>query len=511
MLFTVFQLIFFPVLLHFKISNNIFYKIIINFLVLIITIILITQISCLLISNNFLSTLTLFNLKEGSALGTKGLILLILSFLIVITSLIAGNFFYKNFNKKIITIFSILIIISLPLDKTPTYSFYKTIKSYFKLKNSSKLEKKDLENINNKITKNFIVKNSDSKKFIDVENKTNVIVIFIEGMSYDIISKNITPNIYNYMQKSINVNNYYNHTAATFRGLRGQLTSSYQLTGGYYNNQTGIGQMDKKSINRKYKNSNVFSIAQILNQYGYDSYFQTPLSKDSALNSIFEPMGFKKSFGYEDHKNLNIIKNESMSDKNTYELLFNNIQKLDQPFFYGVYNRDTHLGMDSRDIKFKDGKNSYLNQFHNMDYWFGNFIKKFNESSISNNTILVFTADHATYPSKEFLKTFNVKNDYFFDKIPFFIYKKGLTPKIFDAKGKNSLSLAPTILDILGIHNVNNKFLGSSLFEVEYNPIENYIYAEGDQYLTSQNNEIQLIDDKSLKDKIFLLQKFGDN
>lgn len=93
-----------------------------------------------------------------------------------------------------------------------------------------------------------------------------------------------------------------------------------------------------------------------------------------------------------------------------------------------------------------------------MDYWFGEFIKDFNAKEISQNTIIIVTSDHSTYPEPEFKKTFNIDANYFVDKIPLIIYKKGISPNSIDVDGLNSLSLAPTILNILGIQNSPNIF-----------------------------------------------------
>ena len=61
----------------------------------------------------------------------------------------------------------------------------------------------------------------------------DVVLIFTEGLSQNIIDdeRNIMPNVRMYEDKSLNFTNYYNHTAATYRGLIGQLYSGHQ-----YNN-----------------------------------------------------------------------------------------------------------------------------------------------------------------------------------------------------------------------------------------------------------------------------------
>lgn len=76
----------------------------------------------------------------------------------------------------------------------------------------------EISDIKSKYTKEIVTNDSYSHEIINGNGK-NILVIFIEGMSSLVISKELTPNLYEFRKKSISFNNYYNHTAATFRGL----------------------------------------------------------------------------------------------------------------------------------------------------------------------------------------------------------------------------------------------------------------------------------------------------
>ncbi|MDD0274464.1 LTA synthase family protein, partial [Shigella flexneri] len=75
----------------------------------------------------------------------------------------------------------------------------------------------EISDIKSKYTKEIVTNDSYSHEIINGNGK-NILVIFIEGMSSLVISKELTPNLYEFRKKSISFNNYYNHTAATFRG-----------------------------------------------------------------------------------------------------------------------------------------------------------------------------------------------------------------------------------------------------------------------------------------------------
>lgn len=170
-------------------------------------------------------------------------------------------------------------------------------------------------------------------------------------------------------------------------------------------------------------------------------------------------IGFNKIYAHS--------KNENLTDKEMYDFIYKNLQQLSKEkkkFFLGAYILGTHHGLDSPDAKYGDGSNPYLNKFYNHDIWFGEFLKKLKSSTLYDNTILVVTTDHATHPSPEFKQTFSSDVPYFVDKVPFIIHYKGVNPMQIDANYRNSLSMTPTVLDLLQICNVKNNFLGNSIF-----------------------------------------------
>lgn len=174
------------------------------------------------------------------------------------------------------------------IKNTPVNSFFSTLKKFYK-EQSSFLSKDEADDLYKKLNKTIVYKSSNIEKYLDVDKGNNIIVIFIEGFSADIISKEITPNLYEFSNNSLTIKNYFNHTAATFRGLRGQLTSSYQMLGGYYSNNSGLGQLTEKEISQKFYKSKITPITKILKENNYHSYFQASNSKriTTKLNVIY--------------------------------------------------------------------------------------------------------------------------------------------------------------------------------------------------------------------------------
>ncbi|NPJ35531.1 LTA synthase family protein, partial [Escherichia coli] len=118
---------------------------------------------------------------------------------------------------------------------------------------------------------------------------------------------------------------------------------------------------------------------------------------------------------------------------------------------------------------------------------------------------------HASYPSEDYKKTFKTDNTFFVDQIPLIIWSNGVEFKDINAHGLNSLSLTPTILDILGIKESHNMFIGESLFEKEKNKNElNCTSAIGDLYVKTCNGKMEIEKRKEKIELIKQLQLFGD-
>lgn len=304
---------------------------------------------------------------------------------------------------------------------------------------------------------NFFLRNSIASGPVPFSAKDyNIILIFTEGTSSRVLSSELTPHVTKLERRALSFKNYFNHTAATFRGIRGQLISGYQIQGGYDAYHHNLRQEEQEHLRKKLQQQKN-SLPNILERYGYSSIFVSPHKQDYGFTQFLEQVGFDTV----------LAEDKMRSDKELYESLAETAiaaHSEGRKFFLATYPLGTHHGFDSPDLKYGDGSNPYLNKFHNQDHWFGEFLKAIETAGVLENTLLVFTTDHCTYSTPEYRKTFRTDEKYFVDRVPLIIYAKGINPQIFDAKNQNSLSLAPTILNMLSLEKVENHFLGSSLF-----------------------------------------------
>lgn len=413
-------------------------------------------------TGEYLASLTVFNINQFHDIGSHifSIISIILGYLLLyfVDFIVSRKVKYICNIRNILSIcivFFIILYCEINIITFPIHNFVNTAHDVVKIYTYKPEHINKEIFIRNKIpcySKDYNINIQEHKEY-------NVIILFMEGTSYRVLSEEVTKNLWDLKNNSINIVNYFNHTAATFNGIRGQLISGYQLNPGVQSLNSNIDITTVPDFILKNTYSSVVSLPTILNDLGYNTVFVSPHPNPSVFNSWMYTIGFNKIYAHP--------KNMNLTDKEMYDFIYQNLQQLSKEkkkFFLGAYILGTHHGLDSPDAKYGDGSNPYLNKFYNHDIWFGEFLKKLKSSTLYDNTILVVTTDHATHPSPEFKQTFSSDVPYFVDKVPFIIHYKGVNPMQIDANYRNSLSMTPTVLDLLQICNVKNNFLGNSIF-----------------------------------------------
>lgn len=308
----------------------------------------------------------------------------------------------------------------------------------------------------------------------------NVILIFAEGLSENIIddNRNIMPNVQKFRDESLSFQNYYNHTFATLRGLIGQLYSGYQLE----NNDSNM----------------LCSMQSIFKQKGYQTAFINTEPTNIDFTNYLENFQFDELV-----TNMDLVdpSAEYIHDKDAFDILYDTVKRqseMGKPFFTSIYTFGTHVSLESPDERYGDGNNALLNRFYNLDYQFACFLEKFKNSELIDDTILIFTTDHATYEDDDFLKTFPEYQRHCMelDKIPLYIYHNNIIAEKIDVDGRNSLDLAPTVMDYLDI-SLPNYFLGRSLFAPKQEEFSyDTVFYEPSYILKSDHAKIEVLTDE---------------
>lgn len=322
---------------------------------------------------------------------------------------------------------------------------------------------------------NTIVRASDGNQSINKEPK-NIIILFSEGFSarlmapYSTSFPGLTPNIEAFSKSTIRVDNYYNHTYATYRGLGGQLCSIFP-------------------VGRLYKEVDYHCLGHALQKQGYRTRFmvsQTLANTD--LDQVFRQAGIQEVDGWESVAALTSYDKEGTTivpDRVLFDGLIERLKLEEQekqtrtessPFMIGLYNFETHTG-----VHLSEKNDSYvgtessprepnyvLDTFHNFDRVFGTFWEYFKNSSHFNDTVVVLTTDHSTYVGKDYIDLVKHEPGFtrlFIDQIPLLIYHPDVSePVTVDAKSSTSIDFAPSMLNLLEFSETKAPFLGESIF-----------------------------------------------
>ncbi|KAI1911196.1 hypothetical protein LOZ39_002041 [Ophidiomyces ophidiicola] len=106
----------------------------------------------------------------------------------------------------------------------------------------------------------------------------------------------------------------------------------------------------------------------------------------------------------------------------------------------------------------KQDLNNYLNAIHYDDAWMGNVLKMLEEGGIANETLVVFIGDHGHTFEEEGSMTVTYKNSHVTNfRVPI-VFRHPQLPRITVNANATSLSIIPTLLDLLINSNSLNDF-----------------------------------------------------
>lgn len=454
------------------------------------------QLLVLFFGNSFVQLVMLTNLESAEDLSGKGIEIITAIILMLIFSLLPIDRIGRLSPSHLLVclsgdlILDIILVMNLGIAYSPTASFGQVAAQAYQL---HQLKARVAQHGDSGAGDEFFADGvSDHRpKEEELPDSPNIILIFTEGLSQNIVEddREIMPNLAALEEASLFFSDYYNHTFATYRALIGQLYSGYQLD--------------------DFDQNQLISLQQILDWNGYNTAFINTEPENSDFTAYLESFKFDTLIndGLPEHSGMA----DSYSDKEAYEILFNTASELSKsniPFFVGIYTFGTHMSLDAVDEVYGDGSDPFLNKFYNLDIWLGDFLEKFEESPLAEDTIIVFTADHAAYCDADFTNAFP---DYprisqMIDEIPLCIYYSGMEAETISAKGRNTLDLAPTVLDYLDISEPNF-FLGESLFAPE-GTLYDTIFCEETSYAKTAEGVITGLDIEEQKEIAGQLVKY---
>ena len=287
------------------------------------------------------------------------------------------------------------------------------------------------------------------KKFTHTKtNKLNVVIVLLESWSFkyvDALANNnygITPNFDKIVNNGLSFTRFYSAGQRSIEGLQAVLTGVPLL-------------IDIPRLGWGLENSKFSRIGSILKQHNYSTLFvQSSRRTSFHIDSISASAGFENYYGMEDMTlELPYANPDSFWfgwDHETFNKVQSELSNIKQPFINMIFTGSTHSPygtLPSEFLKYPhttDSENGFMNTLFYADWALGNFMNKAQQQPWFDNTIFLFTADHAlgAYHSGTTLDQFH---------IPFVMY----SPKHIKAGTNNTISshldIMPTILDLLKI------------------------------------------------------------
>jgi phosphoglycerol transferase MdoB-like AlkP superfamily enzyme len=287
--------------------------------------------------------------------------------------------------------------------------------------------------------------------------------------------------------------NFYANGTQTVRGELSLLCS-------FYPNFTG------SPIYTKRPNLKLSSLPGILKEDGYRTMWISGFESSYANKE-----GFLKKHGIEkfyDGGDLDPDSTEKIgwgySDREIFSYAESILDKQEEPFFAEIMTLSNHWPFDfpytktpdslpdTSDKKYSD----YCRGMYYTDWAMGEFMARMKNKPYFDNTLFIITSDHGIwyFPPEERLTTVEKQEAYF--RMPFLFY----APAVLEPKVSNivtsQLDVAPTVLDLLGLHR-KNSFVGQSMLDEHpgrdrfalMQHVMKWSWRRGDEYIYSSGSE----------------------
>lgn len=290
-------------------------------------------------------------------------------------------------------------------------------------------------------------------------NGRNLVFVLLESWNFDFVDSfggrgiGATPNFDALARDGLRFSRFYAAGQRSIEGIQATLTG-IPILKGMPRIDTGVGI------------SSFTRIGQVAQGHGYETVFVQSSPRDSfKVEGIAAATGFAEYYGMEDVPLLYDYPDPDATpfgwDYDTLMFLKQRLDRSQGPFLAYLFTGSTHVPFpDLEEFRIREphgakNENGYINSLHYADWALGEFMDAARQEPWFDNTIFVFTADHASHFQKGGV------DKYF--HIPLLIYAPGhIEPGESTVVG-SQLDTLPTIFDLLGFE---DRFasVGESLF-----------------------------------------------
>jgi len=322
------------------------------------------------------------------------------------------------------------------------------------------------------------------RRYGGVPNGRNLVFVLLESWNFDYVDSfggkgyGVTPYFDAMAREGLRFTRFYAAGQRSIEGIQATLTGVPALKG-LPRIDAGIGV------------SNISRLGTLAQQDGYSTLFIQSSARDSfKISGIAAATGFQNFYGMEDIPLRLAYPDPEEAifgwDYDTLAFMKERLDTLKPPFLAYAFTGTTHEPYPRLPEQFEvrphgtNDENGYLNTLKYADWSLGQFMASARKAPWFDNTIFIFTADHATHfqQGNSLLQRFHT---------PFLIYAPGLFAGEERRVIGSQLDVMPTIIDLLGL---DGEFaaLGTSLLRKE---------DGGEAFVTLGGQHIGLIKDNA--------------
>ena len=289
------------------------------------------------------------------------------------------------------------------------------------------------------------------------ERHLNVVLISVESLSGDYLGtfgnkEGITPYLDALVGQSLFFDNLYANGTRTVRGLEA-LSLSVPPTPG-------------DSLLKEKHNENLFSLADIFNDRGYQSDFvYGGYGEFDNMNQFFGSNGYRTVDRRDIPKSATIHSENvwGVADEDLYTLALGQMDQIHaagKPFFLHIMTTSNHRPYTFPEGRVKQAEHTRAGAVAYTDWSIGDFIKRARAKPYFNDTVFVITADHCASSAG---KTSVPVNRY---HIPLWIYAPAHIKPQRVERLTSQIDIAPTLLGLLDF-SYRSRFFGYDVFQLE--------------------------------------------
>lgn len=339
--------------------------------------------------------------------------------------------------------------------------------------------------------------------------KPNILFIALESWRWDMLSEDVSPNMFAYSKTAYNFNDHYSNGTSTIAGL-------YSLMYGIFPNYMNFTKAEP------YKFQTTFT--KTLKEYGYDieSYSASNFNRFALKEMFFGDISDDKF--HDDHDDTYMAKIfNTHGDKPWFKLIF----FVDSHYDYKYPKEFTKFkpipkANETFAINKHTNPEPFLNDYKNSIYYIDNLFAKIIAKVEDKNTIIVLTSDHGQEfnENKQGFWTHGNNFTKYQAKVPLIVkFPNQKEPKQIHHRTSH-VDIIPTIFEYMKVKNDRNDYSsGENLlddkerllvlqsYKAKAYFIKDTIYATGIKFQTYNVNDMNIKNEKYYSKEIQELRK----